>query len=97
MANTIESLAARLTAVETKLTTLAGLQAPGVDAASIQELDTRLTIVEKTVNDLVTKPAADAVAAIVVAPATQAPAPVDAVVALSPSAAVPLLLILYQM
>ena len=87
--NTIQDLAVRLTAVETKLATLAGLQAPGVDATSVEELNIRLTIVEKTVDELIAKPATEAVAALVAAPAGQPPAPVEEIVALSPAAAVP--------
>jgi len=87
--NTIQSLAERLTAVELKLTTLAGLTAPDVDASSIQELDIRLSIVEKAVDELIAKPAVDAVAALVAAPADQPPASVASIVALSPSATVP--------
>ena len=86
---TIQNLAERLSAVETKLATLSGLQASGVDASSIQELDIRLSIVESTVDELISKPTADAVAALVAAPADEAPTPVASVVALSPSATVP--------
>lgn len=87
--NTIESLAARLNAVEAKLATLGGPQSSGVDATSIQELDIRLSIVEKSVDELIAKPAADAAAALVSAPADQPPVPVEEVVALSPAADVP--------
>ena len=82
--NTIEGLAVRLSAVEAKLNTLAGLEAPSVDALSIQELDIRLSIVEKTVDELIAKPATDAVAALVAAPADEPPAPVEEVVEVTP-------------
>ena len=83
--NTIEDIAARLSAVEAKIATLTEFTVSGVDATSIQELDIRLTLVEKTVEELVAKPAADAVAALVAAPADQPPVPVEEVVALSPA------------
>ena len=46
--NTIQTLAARLTAVENKIATLKDFKSPGVDATSIDELAIRLSLVEKT-------------------------------------------------
>jgi len=87
--NTVESLAVRLTAVETKLNTLSGLQVPGVDASSIQELDLRLCIVESAAKELTEQPAVDAVTELVTAAAYQSTISISDIVALSPSAEVP--------
>ena len=87
--NTIQDLAARLSVVEAKLNTLSGFESIGVDASSIQELNIRLSIVENAVDTLIEKPAVDAVAELVAAPAYQSPIAIDEVVALSPAAEVP--------
>jgi hypothetical protein len=56
---------------------------------SIDELDTRLTLVEVTIDQLVAEKTQEHIEAIVSAPADAAPVTVEQVVALSPSAEVP--------
>ena len=87
--NTVESLAVRLAAVETRLNTISGLQVPGVYASSIQELDIRLNIVESAVKELAAKPVVDAVTELVTAAAYQSPIFIGDIIALSPSAEAP--------
>ena len=81
--NTVESLAVRLAAVETRLNTISGLQVPGVYASSIQELDIRLNIVESAVKELAAKPVVDAVTELVTAAAYQSPIFIGDIIALS--------------
>ena len=84
-----EDLAARLVAVEAKLATLTGTAVNTDIAKSIEELDARLSIVEVQVDHLISTKTQEHVAAIVAAPAHDAPIEVEAVVALSPSVEVP--------
>ena len=84
-----EDLAARLVAVEAKLATLTGTSVNTVNATSIEELDTRLTLVEITVDQLISAKTQEHIEFIVAAPAGDAPVEVETVVALSPSADVP--------
>ena len=81
-----EDLAARLVAVEAKLATLTGTTVNTINATSIEELDTRLTLVEITVDQLISAKTQEHIEFIVAAPAGDAPVEVEAVVALSPSA-----------
>jgi hypothetical protein len=84
-----EDLAARLVAVEAKLATLTGTSVNTDNATSIEELDARLSVVEVQVDHLIAVQTQEHVAAIVAAPAGDAPVEVEEVVALSPSAEVP--------
>jgi hypothetical protein len=83
-----EDLAARLVAVEAKLANLTGTTVNTYGATSIEELDARLTLVEITVDQLISVKTQDHVNAIVAA-AAQAVESIQAavaeVVALSPS------------
>ena len=81
-----EDLAARLVAVEAKLATLTGTTVNTINVTSIEELDTRLTLVEITVDQLISAKTQEHIEFIVAAPAGDAPVEVEAVVALSPSA-----------
>ena len=81
-----EDLAARLVAVETKLTTLTGTTVNLNYATSIEELDARLSLVEITVDQLISAKTQEHIEFIVAAPAGDAPVDVEDVVALSPSA-----------
>jgi hypothetical protein len=84
-----DNLAARLLAVEAKLAALTGTAINTEPAVSIDELDTRLTLVEVTIDQLVAEKTQEHIEAIVSAPADEAPVAVETVVALSPSADVP--------
>jgi hypothetical protein len=84
-----EDLAARLVAVETKIATLTGTSVNTNNATSIDELDTRLTLVEITVDQLIAVKTQEHIGFIVAAPAGDAPVEIEDVVALSPSAYVP--------
>ena len=84
-----DNLAARLLAVEAKLAALTGTTTNTEPAVSIDELDTRLTLVEITVDQLVAEKTQEHIEAIVSAPADAASVTVEQVVALSPSAEVP--------
>jgi hypothetical protein len=81
-----EDLAARLVAVEAKLANLTGTTVNTDGATSIEELDARLTLVEITVDQLISVKTQEHVDAIVSAPAGDTPVEVEEVVALSPSA-----------
>jgi hypothetical protein len=81
-----EDLAARLVSVEVKLATLTGTRVSTDFATSIEELDTRLSIVEVQVDQLIAVKTQEHIDAIVSAPAGDAPVEVEDVVALSPSA-----------
>jgi hypothetical protein len=81
-----EDLAARLVAVEAKLTTLTGATVNLNYATSIEELDARLSLVEITVDQLISVKTQEHIEFIVAAPAGDAPVDVEEVVALSPSA-----------
>jgi hypothetical protein len=81
-----EDLAARLVAVEAKLANLTGTTVNTDNATSIEELDARLTLVEITVDQLISVKTQEHVDAIVSAPAGDTPIEVEEVVALSPSA-----------
>ena len=85
----LEDLAARLVSVEAKLATLTGTSVTLHNATSIEELDTRLSIVEVHVNQLITVKIQSQIGAIVAAPASDASVAVEAVVALSASSDVP--------
>ena len=84
-----EDLAVRLVAVEAKLAALTGVDANSYIPTELQELDARLTLVEVTVNHLVTVKTQEQIQAIVAAPADNAPVAVEEVVALSASSDVP--------
>ena len=81
-----EDLAARLVAVEAKLATLTGTSVNTSSATSIEELDSRLSVVEVHVDQLISAKTQEHIEFIVAAPAGDAPVEVEAVVALSPSA-----------
>jgi hypothetical protein len=82
----LQDLAARLVAVEAKLATLTGTTVNTENAASIEELDSRLSVVEAHVDHLIAVQTQVHIDAIVSAPAGAAPVEVEEVVALSPSA-----------
>jgi tetrahydromethanopterin S-methyltransferase subunit G len=82
----LQDLAARLVAVEAKLATLTGTEVNTVQATSIEELDTRLSIVEVHVDQLINEKTQRQIDAIVYSVADEAPVSVEEVVALSPSA-----------
>jgi len=85
----LEDLAARLVSVEAKLANLTGLSVNTNSATSIEELDSRLTLVEVQVDQLIAVKTQEHVDAIVAAAAQAVDsiqAAVEAVVALSPSA-----------
>ena len=82
----LEDLAARLVAVEAKLATLTGIVSNGNTPSVLEDLDARLTVVETTVDHLITVKTQEHVDAIISAPAGDAPVEVEDVVALSPSA-----------
>jgi len=82
-------LALRLQAVEAKLATLTGTTIDTAAPATIVELDMRLSAVEAQVDHLIAEKTQSHIAAIVAAPAGDAPVEVEQVVALSPSAEVP--------
>jgi hypothetical protein len=83
----LDDLAVRLAAVEAKLATLTGTVANAQIIDNAEEFDRRLSVVEVQVDQLIAAKTQEQVAAIVAAPADAAPVPVEAVVALSPSAA----------
>lgn len=82
----LQDLAARLVAVEAKLATLTGTEVNTVQATSIEELDSRLSIVEVHVDQLIAEKTQRQIDAIVYSVADEAPVSVEEVVALSPSA-----------
>jgi len=82
----LEDLAARLVAVEAKLATLTGTAVNTNNAISIEELDTRLSVVEVQVDQLIVEKTEKHIDAIVVAAADSSPVAVEELVALSPSA-----------
>ena len=82
----LEDLAARLVAVEAKLATLTGIVSNGNTPSVLEDLDARLTVVETTVDHLITVKTQEHVDAIISAPAGDAPVEVEDVVALSPRA-----------
>jgi tetrahydromethanopterin S-methyltransferase subunit G len=82
----LQDLAARLVAVEAKLATLTGTSVNTENATSIEELDTRLSIVEVHVDQLIAEKTQRQIDAIVYSVADEAPVSVEEVVALSPSA-----------
>lgn len=81
----LESLALRLTMVETKLATLTGTSANTILPSTAEELDARLSVVEVQVDRLIAEKTEKQIAAIVAAPADHAPLTIASVVALSPS------------
>jgi hypothetical protein len=82
----LQDLAARLVAVEAKLAILTGTPVNTDNATSIEELDSRLSVVEVHVEQLIAEKAQRQVDAIVYSVANEAPITVEEVVALSPSA-----------
>jgi hypothetical protein len=84
-----EDLAARLVAVEAKLATLTGTTVDTSNATSIEELDTRLTLVEVQIDRLIAVQTQQHIDAIIAAPSCAAPVAAEEVVALSPSADYP--------
>ena len=84
-----KDLAVRLVAVEAKLAALTGVHANSYIPTELEELDARLTLVEVTINHLVTVKTQEQIQAIVAAPADNAPVAVEEVVALSASSDVP--------
>jgi tetrahydromethanopterin S-methyltransferase subunit G len=81
----LQDLAARLVAVEAKLAILTGDTVNTDQATSIEELDTRLSVVEVHVERLITEKAQSHIDNIVYSVADEAPVTVEAVMALSPS------------
>jgi len=81
----LEDLAARLVAVEAKLATLTGTTVNTDNATSIEELDSRLSVVEAQVDHLIAEKTESHIDAIIYSPADEAPVAVEDVVALSPS------------
>jgi len=82
----LQDLAARLVAVEAKLATLTGTEVNTDYATSIEELDTRLSVVEVQVDHLIAEKTESHIDAIVYSVADEAPVSVEDVLALSPSA-----------
>jgi len=82
----LEDLAARLVSVEAKLATLTGTSVKTDNATSIDELDSRLSVVESQVDYLIAGKTQEHIDAIISAPAGDAPVEVEDVVAFSPSA-----------
>jgi len=82
----LEDLATRLVAVEAKLATLTGTSVNTDNATSIEELDSRLSVVESQIDYLIAEKTQEHIDAIISAPADEAPVEVEDVVALSPSA-----------
>ena len=82
----LQDLAARLVAVEAKLATLTGTSVNTENATSIEELDSRLSVVEAHVEQLINEKTQRQIDAIVYSVADEAPVSVEDVVALSPSA-----------
>ena len=85
----LQELAARLVVVETKLATLTGVEPNTSSPTSVEELDSRLSVVEVQVDRLLAEKAEKRVADIVAAPADKASVSVADVVALSASSNVP--------
>jgi len=85
----LDDLAVRLVAVEAKLASLTGIVANGDVPTNYDDLDARLSVVETTVDHLITVKTQEHVETIVSAVAGGAPVSIDQVVALSPSANVP--------
>ena len=88
----LQDLAVRLVAVEAKLATLTGTAVNTDNATSIEELDTRLSVVEVQVDQLIaikTQEHVDAIVAAVAVAVENIQEAVAEVVALSPSAEVP--------
>jgi len=81
----LEDLAVRLVAVEAKLASLTGTTVDTNSATSIEELDSRLSIVEVQVDQLIAEKTASHIDSIIFAPANEAPVNVEDVVALSAS------------
>jgi tetrahydromethanopterin S-methyltransferase subunit G len=82
----LDDLAVRLVAVEAKLASLTGIVANGDAPTNYDDLDARLSVVETTVDHLITEKAQEHIETIVSAVAGGAPVSIDQVVALSPSA-----------
>ena len=82
----LQDLAARLVAVEAKLATLTGTSVNTENATSIEELDSRLSVVEAHVEQLINEKTQRQIDAIVYSVADEAPITVEDVIALSPSA-----------
>ena len=82
----LDDLAVRLVAVEAKLASLTGIIANGDAPTNYDDLDARLSVVETTVDHLITEKTQEHVETIVSAVAGGAPVSIDQVVALSPSA-----------
>jgi len=82
----LQDLAARLVAVEAKLATLTGTSVNTENATSIEELDSRLSVVEAHVEQLINEKTQRQIDAIVYSVADEAPVSVEDVIALSPSA-----------
>jgi hypothetical protein len=85
----LDDLAARLVIVEAKLATLTGTTINVANATNIEDLDTRLSIVEVHVDQLLVDKTQSHIESIISTPANEAPVSVDTVVALSASADVP--------
>ena len=82
----LDDLAVRLVAVEAKLASLTGIVSNGDAPTNYDDLDARLSVVETTVDHLITEKAQEHIETIVSAVAGGAPVSIDQVVALSPSA-----------
>ena len=82
----LDDLAVRLVAVEAKLASLTGIIANGDAPTNYDDLDARLSVVETTVDHLITEKAQGHIETIVSAAAGDAPVSINQVVALSPSA-----------
>ena len=82
----LQDLATRLVAVEAKLATLTGTSVNTDKATSIEELDSRLSVVEVQVDRLIAEKTQSHIDTIVYSDADVAPVSVEQVVALSPSA-----------
>ena len=82
----LDDLAVRLVAVEAKLASLTGIVANGDAPTNYDDLDARLSVVETTVDHLITEKTQAHIETIVSAVAGGAPVSIDQVVALSPSA-----------
>jgi hypothetical protein len=85
----LQELASRLVVVETKLATLTGVEPNTTSPTSIEELDSRLSVVEVQVDRLLAEKAERQVAEVVAAPADKATVSVADIVALSASSNVP--------
>lgn len=85
----LDDLAARLVIVETKLALLTGATFKTENAASINELDARLSIVEVQVDQLIVEKTQSHVDEIIALPINEVSVEVEDVIALSASANVP--------